>query len=94
MLKHHNGRKGTDAWSAFGGRVYNITPYIPFHPGGKGELFRGAGKDATRMFAEIHPWVNYETMLAACLVGILVDEEDGNGKDADGSGASEMEEMD
>ncbi|KAL8396717.1 hypothetical protein RB594_003694 [Gaeumannomyces avenae] len=98
MLKRRDGRKGRDAWSAYGGRVYNVSPYVPFHPGGKGELLRGAGKDATRLFGEVHPWVNYETMLAACLVGILVDEgeghEDEKSEQKDGGGASNMEDMD
>lgn len=101
MLKRRDGRKGRDAWSAYGGRVYNVTPYVPFHPGGKGELLRGAGKDATKLFGEVHPWVNYETMLAACLVGVLVDEGEGHeddkaGQDAAGGSSSSgnMEEMD
>lgn len=81
MLKRQTGRKGTDAWTALGGRVYNITPYIPFHPGGKPELLRVAGKDGTKLFGEIHPWVNYEGMLATSLIGMLVaeGEERGNG---------------
>lgn len=62
---------------ALGGRVYNITPYIAFHPGGEPELLRGAGRDGTTLFGEVHPWVNYEGMLAACLVGIYVTEEEG-----------------
>ncbi|KAJ0107999.1 hypothetical protein J7T55_008135 [Diaporthe amygdali] len=74
QLRQMTGRKGKDAWSVFSGKVYNISPYIGFHPGGEAELLRGAGRDGTRMFAEVHPWVNYETMLSACLIGILVDE--------------------
>ncbi|KAH7313494.1 cytochrome b5-like heme/steroid binding domain-containing protein, partial [Stachybotrys elegans] len=72
LLKQQNGRKGKDAWMAINTKVYNITPYAKFHPGGIPELLRGAGRDATKLFGEIHPWVNYETMLSACLVGILV----------------------
>jgi cytochrome b involved in lipid metabolism len=87
MLKHYTGRKGKDAWTAIGGRVYNITPYLPYHPGGEPELLRCAGRDGTKLFGEIHPWVNYETMLAACLVGLLVDEEEN-------SKTSEMDNMD
>ena len=90
-LRARDGRRGRDAWSAFGGRVYNLTPYLPFHPGGKGELLRAAGRDGTRLFAEVHPWVNYETMLASCLVGILVAEGEERPA-ADGNG--EMDEMD
>ncbi|KAK3346187.1 hypothetical protein B0T25DRAFT_271087 [Lasiosphaeria hispida] len=77
MLRYYTGRKGKDAWMALGGRVYNITPYIAFHPGGEPELLRGAGRDGTTLFGEVHPWVNYEGMLAACLVGIYVTEEEG-----------------
>lgn len=74
LLKRHTGRAGKDAWVALNGNVYNVTPYARFHPGGVPELMRGAGRDATALFGEVHPWVNYETMLAACLVGLLVDE--------------------
>ncbi|KAH9435187.1 hypothetical protein MCOR02_004138 [Pyricularia oryzae] len=96
MLKRRNGRKGADAWSVYSGRVYNVTPYLKFHPGGEGELLRGAGKDATKIFGEVHPWVNYETMLAACLVGVAVGEGDGS-EDVKPGGeerVSAMEEMD
>lgn len=85
MLRQQNGRHGRDAWSVYGGKVYNVSPYVPFHPGGRGELLRGAGKDATRLFAEVHPWVNYETMLQSCLIGLMVEEHEA---------ANQMEEMD
>ncbi|KAF7594802.1 Cytochrome b5 reductase 4 [Aspergillus hancockii] len=77
MLKIQNGRKGSDAWTSYQGKVYNITPYVPFHPGGKGELLRGAGKDSVKLFMEIHPWVNWDAILGECLVGILVSENEG-----------------
>ena len=38
-------RTREDAWSVFNGKVYNITPYLHFHPGGVGELMRAAGRD-------------------------------------------------
>ncbi|EAA30578.1 hypothetical protein NCU06051 [Neurospora crassa OR74A] len=102
LLRKMTGRKGKDAWMVLGGRVYNITPYIPFHPGGEPELLKGAGRDGTKLFGEIHPWVNYEGMLAACLVGIYVSEEDGeaaaaaakNGGVNGAGGGGSMEEMD
>ncbi|OTB17208.1 hypothetical protein K445DRAFT_315845 [Daldinia sp. EC12] len=74
MLRRQTGRKGKDAWTVLGGRVYNITPYLPFHPGGEPELLRAAGRDGSKLFGEIHPWVNYETMLSSCLIGLLVEE--------------------
>ncbi|KAJ5574251.1 uncharacterized protein N7459_008678 [Penicillium hispanicum] len=85
LLKSQNGRKGRDAWTSYQGKVYNISPYLPYHPGGKGELLRGAGKDSARLFQEIHPWVNWDGILSECLVGILVSENDvqtENGLDA------------
>ncbi|GAB1317346.1 hypothetical protein MFIFM68171_07556 [Madurella fahalii] len=98
MLKRQTGRKGKDAWTVLGGKVYNITPYLPFHPGGEPELLRGAGRDGTRLFGEIHPWVNYEGMLAACLVGIYVTEEEAaeaaEAAAAAGKGGGGMEAMD
>ncbi|XP_045197799.2 cytochrome b5 reductase 4-like isoform X2 [Mercenaria mercenaria] len=68
-LKKHN--TGKDCWIALRGKVYNVTSYLDFHPGGIDELMRGAGKDATALFDEIHKWVNAESMLEKCLVGKL-----------------------
>ena len=48
VLKQHN--KRDDAWSAFNGKVYNITPYLSYHPGGEKELLRVAGRDGTKLF--------------------------------------------
>ncbi|KAI0313157.1 cytochrome b5-like heme/steroid binding domain-containing protein [Amylostereum chailletii] len=72
VLKQHRSRD--DAWSAFNGKVYNITPYLDFHPGGVKELMRVAGRDGTKLFAATHAWVNVDFMLDACLVGFLVSE--------------------
>nr|XP_032518666.1 cytochrome b5 reductase 4 isoform X4 [Danaus plexippus plexippus] len=68
-LATHNTQE--DAWLAIRGRVYNITYYLPYHPGGPEELMRGAGIDATELFDKVHPWVNYDSLLAKCLVGPL-----------------------
>lgn len=91
QLKHHNGRKGRDAWSVYEGKVYNITPYLPFHPGGEGELMRGAAKDAGKLFMEVHPWVNWHNMLAECMVGILVGQDEGEERDDKSGGLDEMD---
>ena len=88
VLKQHN--KRDDAWSAINGKVYNITPYMSFHPGGEKELLRVAGRDGTKLFGKIHflcpfhlllnilalthAWVNVDFMLDACLVGFLIPE--------------------
>lgn len=72
QLRTMTGRKGKPAWSSWQGKVYNITPYLPFHPGGEAELMKAAGRDGTKLFNDVHPWVNWENMLSACLVGVLV----------------------
>lgn len=92
QLKHQNGRKEREAWTVYQGKVYNVTPYLPFHPGGEGELMRSAGRDATKMFMEVHPWVNWEAMLGECLVGILV--ADGDEQMGPAEGAGRLDEMD
>ncbi|CAB3994136.1 cytochrome b5 reductase 4 isoform X2 [Paramuricea clavata] len=61
-----------DVWICLRGCVYNITPYLEYHPGGIPEIMKGAGIDATQLFNEIHQWVNAESMLQKCLVGPLV----------------------
>ena len=76
ILRQHTGRKGKDAWTVLGGKVYNITPYLPYHPGGEPELMKAAGRDGTKLFGEVHPWVNWEGMLEPCLIGIAVAEEE------------------
>ncbi|XP_055692248.1 cytochrome b5 reductase 4 isoform X2 [Lutzomyia longipalpis] len=63
-------KKG-DAWIAIRGKVYNVTRYMDFHPGGSDELMRGVGKDATKLFEEVHAWVNYEQLLGKCYIGPL-----------------------
>ncbi|XP_067882975.1 cytochrome b5 reductase 4 [Heterodontus francisci] len=66
-LAQHN--KKTDCWMCIRGMVYNVTPYLEYHPGGEEELMRGAGADGTELFNQIHNWVNFESMLKECLVG-------------------------
>lgn len=85
QLKSMTGRKGKPAWSSYMGKVYNITPYLPFHPGGEPELMKAAGRDGGKLFMEVHPWVNWEGMMGSCVVGILVGEHEGQ---------SELDDMD
>ncbi|KAL4709029.1 hypothetical protein ACJJTC_005890 [Scirpophaga incertulas] len=68
-LATHNTQN--DAWLAVRGRVYNITHYLPYHPGGPEELMKGAGIDATQLFDKVHPWVNFDSLLSKCLIGPL-----------------------
>lgn len=60
-----------DAWMALHGRVYNITPYLNYHPGGVDTLLEVAGTDGTALFDKYHSWVNSKGIMQACCVGRL-----------------------
>lgn len=60
-----------DIWTVLKGRVYNISPYMKFHPGGEDMLMKASGKDCTALFNKYHAWVNAEFLLEKCLVGVL-----------------------
>ena len=64
-------------WTALRGRVYDLAPYLKFHPGGSHFLVAVGGKDATKVFDSYHAWVNAGALLASCLVGKLVEGEGG-----------------
>ncbi|KAJ1956376.1 hypothetical protein EC988_001380 [Linderina pennispora] len=68
VAKHN---KRDDCWMVIYGKVYNVTRYMNFHPGGRGQLMRAAGKDGSKLFAETHSWVNVDMILDQCLVGFL-----------------------
>jgi len=59
-----------DAWTVLDGRVFNITPYMEYHPGGVAELMRSAGCNGTALFREVHPWVSVD-MIDRLQVGVL-----------------------
>eukprot|EP00959_Pyramimonas_sp_CCMP1952_P304410 6370810-Pyramimonas_sp.AAC.1 len=69
-VKMHN--KKDDAWMVLRGKVYNISPYLAYHPGGQKVLMAAAGKDGTALFDKFHRWVNADFLMAKCLVGHLV----------------------
>ncbi|KAK9808694.1 hypothetical protein WJX72_002088 [[Myrmecia] bisecta] len=68
-VKQH--RTENDAWTVLRGKVYNLTPYIKFHPGGRDMIMKGAGRDCTALFNKYHAWVNSDILIEKCLVGLL-----------------------
>ncbi|KAL6785995.1 CYB3 [Auxenochlorella protothecoides x Auxenochlorella symbiontica] len=68
-VKQHRTRD--NAWTAIRGKVYNMSAYMAFHPGGDKMLLAVAGKDGTAMFDKYHPWVNIDFLMSACVVGLL-----------------------
>jgi cytochrome b involved in lipid metabolism len=70
LLQRHKSQD--DCWTVLGGKVYNMTRYVDFHPGGVQEIMKCAGRDGTALFQKYHAWVNYERMLEKCLIGFYV----------------------
>ncbi|XP_052191653.1 cytochrome b5 domain-containing protein RLF [Diospyros lotus] len=68
-VKEH--QNGGEMWTVLKGRVYNIAPYMKFHPGGVDMLMKAVGKDCTSLFNKYHAWVNADALLEKCLVGLL-----------------------
>lgn len=69
-LKKHNTLE--DYWICINRKVYNLTPYLDYHPGGVDILKACAGKDGTLLFNKYHSWVNADLILDLCFIGILV----------------------
>jgi predicted heme/steroid binding protein len=68
-VRSHN--KEWDCWVILDQVVYDVTLYLDYHPGGKGEIMRFAGQDATDAFNTAHPWVNYQAIIGKLRVGAL-----------------------
>ena len=49
LMEVSNHSSQTDCWLAIEGQVYDVTSFIPSHPGGE-QILLGCGKDATEMF--------------------------------------------
>ena len=47
-IRKHNTRE--DFWIVIHGKVYNLTPYLPYHPGGIDILMKTAGNNGTVLF--------------------------------------------
>lgn len=68
-LLEHN--KIDDMWMLIRGKIYDVTPYVAYHPGGSEILLRGAGKDATQLYNSIHSFVNPDALLANYCIGVI-----------------------
>ncbi|KAL3938199.1 MAG: hypothetical protein SGBAC_006840 [Bacillariaceae sp.] len=66
-IKKHN--KEYDAWIVLRGKVYNIGPYLAYHPGGIDIMRSVLGKDGTAVFDKYHRWVSIDGLVGALLLG-------------------------
>ena len=51
-IAKHN--KENDCWGIIDGGVYDVTSFLPDHPGGKKAILTFAGRDATEEFDMLH----------------------------------------
>ena len=49
-----------DGWIVLKNKIYFISPYLAYHPGGERILKPVLGKDASALFDKYHRWVNEE----------------------------------
>eukprot|EP00553_Chaetoceros_curvisetus_P008953 CAMPEP_0204631012 /NCGR_PEP_ID=MMETSP0717-20131115/21819_1 /ASSEMBLY_ACC=CAM_ASM_000666 /TAXON_ID=230516 /ORGANISM="Chaetoceros curvisetus" /LENGTH=166 /DNA_ID=CAMNT_0051648469 /DNA_START=26 /DNA_END=523 /DNA_ORIENTATION=- len=62
-----------DGWMVLHGKVYNIGPYLHYHPGGVDIMKSSLGKDGTVLFEKYHRWVNIENLIGKLLLGYLLE---------------------
>lgn len=60
-----------DAWMSYRGKVYDITHYVRYHPGGLQCMQEYMGKDMTHAADSVHKWVNVATMLRPLAIGTV-----------------------
>jgi len=68
-VKKHNTVQ--DCWVILHGKVYDVTKYLPLHPGGKQLIFRSAGKDITDDFEGMFHSIKARDIMEQYEVGSL-----------------------
>ena len=68
-VAQHNTKR--DGWIVLKGNVYNITPYLAYHPGGASIFKQVLGKDATTLFNKYHRWLNESGFVRPLLLGTI-----------------------
>ena len=70
-IRKHN--QPHDCWMVLRGVVYNIGPYLAYHPGGK-EIFSKLellGADGTEAYDKYHSWVSIEGLIGTLAIGTV-----------------------
>ncbi|CAD2102989.1 cytochrome b5, putative [Plasmodium vinckei] len=70
-VEKHN--KATDAWVIYKNKVYDVTYYLKYHPGGEDILLERAGTDITDLVFMYHSWVNVEKILENTYLGDIAE---------------------
>lgn len=63
----------SSCWTIVDGIVYDITSYIPNHPGGEAEIVQVCGKDGTALFSRVpaHQSADAKGILSSFKIGVL-----------------------
>ncbi len=70
VIANHSTR--TDCWSAINGNVYDLTSWVPKHPGGEGAILKLCGTDGSASFNRKHGGAaTQEKILAGFKIGAL-----------------------
>ena len=84
-IAQHN--KPYDGWMILRGKVYNIAPYLPYHPGGQQIMEQCLGGDGTKLFDKYHSWVNIEGLIGPLLLGyVQIEKRQHDNDDENGGG--------
>jgi fatty acid desaturase/predicted heme/steroid binding protein len=67
----HKHNSAEDCWVVVKGKVYDVTSWVPKHPGGN-QILNGAGREATALFQSYHK-LNVEKALAKYEIGDVED---------------------
>jgi len=69
-VSKHN--KESDCWVILNEKVYDVTKFLPDHPGGRKAIVVYAGKDATEEFEMLHaPNVLTKYLPSECTLGTI-----------------------
>eukprot|EP00937_MAST-01D_sp_MAST-1D-sp2_P005833 g5833.t1 len=68
-LKKH--KSADDCWLAINGKVYDVTKFLPDHPGGKKAPLMVSGGDATEEFEMLHKPEVLDKYAKDLLIGTL-----------------------
>eukprot|EP00581_Thalassiosira_minuscula_P013532 CAMPEP_0183720924 /NCGR_PEP_ID=MMETSP0737-20130205/13408_1 /TAXON_ID=385413 /ORGANISM="Thalassiosira miniscula, Strain CCMP1093" /LENGTH=225 /DNA_ID=CAMNT_0025950875 /DNA_START=45 /DNA_END=722 /DNA_ORIENTATION=+ len=86
--------KPYDGWMVLRGKVYNIGPYLAYHPGGSDILEKCLGRDGTILFDKYHSWVNIENLIGPLLLGYVKVEKKRRDEEEDGMRANYLRGID
>jgi len=69
-LSQHN--IAQDCWIAIHSKIYEVTDFLPSHPGGSSIILKYAGKDSTAAYDEVHaPGILEESLPPSAYKGLL-----------------------